>query len=76
MKQILVFPTWFLVRFVLPLIAADKDHQWNKKKPSLKDWADGSTPLNNSFSVFFWVMAICLIVLIHLLANAYKISHL
>jgi len=59
MKQLLTLPTWVLVRILIPILP--KKHIWKNRKFTLKYWAEHSTQLNDSFSMFFWVNAIALL---------------
>jgi hypothetical protein len=61
MKQLLVFPTWlFFLAFkrVLP-----RTHEWRGKTRTLRQWAEGSTALNDNFSWLLWAGLLELIAL-------------
>lgn len=53
MKQIVVLPTWILVRLIIPFLS--NHHLLKNSNISLKNWAKNSTELNTQFSVIFWV---------------------
>lgn len=59
MKKLKVLPTWILLKMMKPLLP--KKHEWKNKNFTLTDWANGSTPLNDSFSMLFWLTAVSLI---------------
>ncbi len=58
MKQIIVLPTWVLVRIMIPFLP--KNHAWKNRRFSLKNWAEHSRDLNDAFSILFWVNGIYL----------------
>lgn len=60
MKELLVLPTWILVRMVIPFLSSK--HIWYKRKFTLMEWYSGSTDINKYFSVYFWVSSFCLII--------------
>jgi len=59
MKQILVIPTWILAR--IAILFLPKNHAWKNRRFTLIDWAEHSTEVNNSFSLFFWISGMCLL---------------
>lgn len=66
--MLLVLPTW-LVYLVLRT-RFPEEHPWHQLKTrfSLREWAKGSTKLNNTFSATFWILGIIwLVVLLHIL---------
>lgn len=67
MKQILVFPTWTLVKTAMPFLP--KDHELKNKRITLKNWAKHSTDLNNAFSILFWAQGILITVFTIYLLN-------
>ncbi len=68
MKQLLVLPTWLIIRVIQPLLP--QEHDWKFRTFNLKDWAKHSTELNNAFSLFFWVSAVCVGIVIYALLTA------
>jgi len=68
MKKIIVFPTWVLIGLFRPLIP--RVHPWYGRKFTLDNWAQNATELTRSFSVFFWISGLCIVItLIHLWKN-------
>lgn len=65
MKKILVFPTWIIVRIVIPFLP--KNHPWKNKKFSLENWAKHSTQANDMCSLFFWIAVVCEIIMLTLI---------
>lgn len=51
MKQVLILPTWVLMKLTLPLLP--KSHLFKGKEITLKDWAENGTQLNYGFSMLF-----------------------
>jgi hypothetical protein len=60
MRRLLVFPTWVIVRIMLPFLP--KGHPWKGRRFTLRDWAQGSTEANDLFSMAMWVGGICVAV--------------
>lgn len=59
MKKIIVFPTWILVNIFTNYLS--KNHEWKNRKFKLKEWADGSTQLNDMLSILGWIYIIVVI---------------
>ena len=56
------FPTWVIVMFLWGWIP--EGHPWkHRKRFTIKEWDEGATELNCSFSMTFWMGAIFLVVI-------------
>jgi hypothetical protein len=62
MKQILVLPTWILLKIAMPFFP--KKHEWKGRRFTLLDWSEHSTEVNNMFSFFFWIAGSCLFIVV------------
>lgn len=62
MRKILVFPTWVIVRLLIPFLPAK--NPWHKKRFTLSNWAEHSTKINDTASANFWMSAFMIAVLI------------
>jgi hypothetical protein len=66
-RQLFVWPTW--VYFHLAKRFLPKTHKWKHRNFTLRDWAYGSTRLNDTFSLIFWEIIVGTPILIHALFN-------
>lgn len=53
MRKLLTFPTWLFVKLTKKYLP--DGHIFKEKQFTLADWANNSTPLNDFFSIIFWV---------------------
>ena len=67
MKKLLVLPTWLIIKFLIPFVP--EGHPWKGRKFSLADWSEHSTPLNNQFGVFFWIVGISIFIMVAEILN-------
>ncbi len=62
MKQLLVLPTWLILKAATPFLPDDHELKW--RNITLKDWADHSTHLNDMCSYVFWVIILMILLII------------
>ncbi len=62
MKKLLIFPTWVLVRLLIPVLP--KTHVWYGQKITLDSWAKNATQMNYGFAIIFWFQPIYIFILL------------
>ena len=61
MKELLVFPTWFIVSLVVKFNLLPKNNPLRGKEFTLKEWYNNSTALSKAYDFAFWMNGSCLL---------------
>ena len=72
MKTIAVFPTWLLIRAMIPWLP--RNHPWHGRRFGLSDWSRGATPLTVQFGLVYWMGLVLLAMVVVFLGLAWKVT--